>query len=188
MNKLEKKIFYKEKPVTYVTEGKGNAVVLLHGFLESRSMWDHFSTVLSDDFLVISIDLPGHGQTATFSETPTMDFMAGIVKTVLDHEDIKKCVMIGHSMGGYVTAEFANLFPHYLSGIGFFHSQVAGDNEEARKNRDRTIKLIEKYRVSFIKSFIPDLFAPGNVEVFKNEIEQLKNEAATMKVEAIVAA
>ncbi|MCD4695509.1 MAG: alpha/beta hydrolase, partial [Bacteroidales bacterium] len=42
--------------------------------------------------------------------------------------------------------------------------------------------------VSFIKSFIPDLFAPGNVEVFKNEIEQLKNEAATMKVEAIVAA
>ena len=188
MEKQEKRITYLGKLVSYHSEGKGNVIVLLHGFLESKTMWHFFSSQLSPNFRVVSIDLPGHGKTDSFSDSHTMKLMAEIVKAVLIKEGIEKCVMIGHSMGGYVTAEFAHLFSDQLLGIGLFHSQVSADNDEARKNRDRTIELIIKNKKSFIKNFIPDLFAPENIETFKDEIEKLKDEAIMMDKVAIVAA
>lgn len=188
MKKLEKSIEFSGKSVNYQIEGSGKTIVLLHGFMESLTMWQYFSTQLSETFQVLSIDLPGHGKTDFFADTHTMELMADVVKAVLDHEGINKCVMIGHSMGGYVTAEFANLFPDKLLGIGLFHSQVSDDNEEARKNRGRTIELIKKQRLSFINNFIPDLFDPANVETFKDEIAQLIDESSQMETGAIVAA
>ncbi|MCF8367838.1 MAG: alpha/beta hydrolase [Bacteroidales bacterium] len=185
---MERKLVLSGNTVSYRLEGKGNTIVLLHGFLESKTMWNFFSRQLSKKFQVLSIDLPGHGKTDVFSQIHTMKLMAEVVNTVLENERISKCAMVGHSMGGYVTAEFASLFAAKLSGICFFHSQVEGDDDEAKKNRDRTIELIEKYKVSFIRSFIPDLFAPENLELYTSDIEKLKAEAGLMTEGAIVSA
>ena len=84
------------------SSSNGPCIVLLHGFLESLCIWDEFVNELSKDFKVLTIDLPGHGKTENFSEVHTMEFMAETVKAVLEHLKIEKCVLIGHSMGGYV--------------------------------------------------------------------------------------
>ncbi len=103
-------------------------------------------------FKVIAIDLPGFGQSDNFSEVHSMEFMAGVVKDVLDQEEVSSCVITGHSMGGYVSLAFLEQFPAYLKGLILFHSHAAADTDEAKKNRERTVKIVEANKKDFIKS------------------------------------
>jgi pimeloyl-ACP methyl ester carboxylesterase len=173
--------------INYRDAGSGDPVVLLHGFLGSLEVWNQFTDSLSMNYRVICIDLPGHGKTGCFADVHSMDFMAGTVKNVLDTLMIKKAVIIGHSMGGYVALSFANLYPGFLKGLSLFHSHAAADNEEAKMNRTRTIQIVEQDKAGFIGQFIPDLFAPENVEVYHEEIRQLKQIATNTPKEGIKA-
>ncbi len=56
-----------------------------------------------------------------------MEFMATAIKELLDNLDINKACLVGHSLGGYVTLAFLELFPDYLSGYSLFHSQPFPD-------------------------------------------------------------
>ncbi|TAF85190.1 MAG: alpha/beta fold hydrolase, partial [Flavobacteriia bacterium] len=58
-----KMLHYKNTKISYTEQGKGTAVVLLHGFLENQSMWDELIPELSKKYRIITIDLFGHGQT-----------------------------------------------------------------------------------------------------------------------------
>jgi pimeloyl-ACP methyl ester carboxylesterase len=91
-------------------------------------------------------------------------------------------------MGGYVTLDFAKQFPELLSGICLFHSQAAADNEQAMENRRRTVNIVKLNRAGFIQQFIPDLFAPANVEEFADEIMELQKQAANISAKGIIAA
>jgi len=181
------KLFHDEI-INYEIEGTGDTIILLHGFLESLEIWDYFSKNLSNEYRVIRIDLPGHGKSDIIDSVHTMELMADSVKSVLDEEDIKKCVMVGHSMGGYTTLAFADQYPDYLKGIALFHSAAHADSEEIKINRDRTIKIVEKDRAGFINNFIPGLFAPDSIATFSEEIENLKKQAANTSKQAIIAA
>ena len=171
-------IKFKTHRVSYKDEGNEKAIVLLHGFMESLHIWDDFTDVLSKSFRVVRVDLPGHGGTSVMGEVHTMALMAEVVKTVLDALKIDKCVMVGHSMGGYVALEFAKQFPDLLAGFCLFHSHAAADNAEAKENRRRTINIVKLNRAGFIQQFIPELFAKSNVEKFAGEIQNLQNQSA----------
>ncbi len=179
---------FSNKNIHYQKEGSGQTIVLLHGFLECLDIWKYFTKKLSDEFKVISIDLPGFGLSDNFSETHTMEFMADAVKAVLDYEKIKTCVIAGHSMGGYVTLAFAEKYPKVLNGFCLFNSQAAADSEEAKINRDRVIKRIQKNSIDFINEFIPDLFAESNKAIFTDQIKELKIDASKTSKEGIIAA
>jgi len=183
-----KKINFNHHPISFNDEGDGPALVLLHGFMESLQIWDEFAQILSKSFRVVRIDLPGHGKTPVMYELHPMSLMAEVVKTVLEELQINKCVMVGHSMGGYVTLDFAKQFPELLSGICLFHSQAAADNEKERENRRRTINIVKMNRAGFIQQFIPDLFAPSNIEKYSGEILTLQRQAANTSAEGIIAA
>ena len=181
-------IEYRSQNVHFTDTGNGQVLVLLHGFTESLEIWNSFSGELSGSFRIICIDLPGHGRTANFAPVHDMELMAEIVHAVLSYCRVQKCVMLGHSMGGYVTLSFAYLYPEILKGLILFHSQTDADDEEARRNRDRAIEVVRQNRSGFINQFIPDLFAPVNRERLKNEIEVLKNQAGSISGKALVAA
>jgi len=175
------------KKVGYKIRGTGKCLVFLHGFLESMDIWDDFAASLSDEFKIITTDLPGHGNSELFGEVHSMELMADTVKAVLEHLQIQECVMIGHSMGGYVTMEFASKYPEYLRGIGLFHSSVFADTPEGKQNRERTIEIIRNDRQGFTHSFIPDLFAPANRSKFSFEINGLREKASKMSKDSIIA-
>jgi len=177
-----------KKKINYEIEGTGDTIVLLHGFLESLEIWDYYSENLSKEYRVVRIDLPGHGKSDVINSVHTMELMAEAVKTVLDKEGVNKCIMAGHSMGGYTTLAFAEQYPEYLKGLVLFHSAAHADSEEVKKNRDRMVKLVEQDRLGFINNFIPGLFAPDNIKRFSKEIDNLKNSAAQTSKKAIVAA
>ena len=185
---MEKQIIFQNKKINFTDAGSGNTLVLLHGFLGSLEIWKDFSKELSKKYRVICIDLPGHGKTENFSETHTMDFMAETVKFVLDYLGIEKCVMAGHSMGGYASLSFAAKYQDNLQGLCLFHSHAMPDTSEAKENRERAIKAVSLNRKGFINQFIPELFAPENLETLKEYIEDQKEKARQIPKETIIAA
>lgn len=185
---MTREIDLRGKKVRISDNGKGPAIVLLHGFLEDLSMWEYFSAKLSATYRVIAIDLPGFGGSDALGRKHSMEKMAVRVNEVLEYLSIQTCVMIGHSMGGYVTLAFAGAYPGKLSGFGLFHSHALADSPEAKENRDRAIAVVNSDHGKYIFNFFPDLFAEENVDHFRDEIVALQREAAKTHPRAIIAA
>jgi pimeloyl-ACP methyl ester carboxylesterase len=170
-------ILFKGKPVHFRSSGQGPALVLLHGFLESLSIWGDFEAELNQEFNVICIDLPGHGSSGVQAEVQSMSLMADAVKAVLDKLKVKECVMVGHSMGGYVALAFANQYPRALQGFCLFNSTALEDPPQKKKDRVRALKVIQMNPAIFVNEAIPNLFAPGNIDRFRADVERIKKEA-----------
>lgn len=183
----KEKIKFRDANIPYTVSGEGNVLVLLHGFLESKNIWNDFVTVLEKYFRVVCIDLPGHGESDCIGYVHEMEMNAEVVHIVLQHLQIKSCVMAGHSMGGYVTLAFAEKYPELLIGICMFHSTALPDSEEKKSDRDRTINIVKKDAMTFIRAVIPNLFAPANKEKYKAEIDELISGAAQMPTQGIIA-
>jgi pimeloyl-ACP methyl ester carboxylesterase len=107
--------------IAYFTQGQGEPVVLVHGWLSSAGInWalPGTSGQLAEHYQVIALDVRGHG----LSDKPTNDEAYGpeLVEDVvrlLDHLKIKKAHVVGYSMGGIITANFIARHPdRVLSG------------------------------------------------------------------------
>lgn len=111
---------FRKARIRYSDEGKGRTIVLIHGFPENLEIWKEFSAILSKGFRVIAIDLPGLGESENIGYVHTMDLMAKCVHSVLEELQLRKYVLVGHSMGGYVGLAFAELFPENIKGLCLF--------------------------------------------------------------------
>ncbi|MBR4803917.1 MAG: alpha/beta hydrolase, partial [Bacteroidales bacterium] len=140
------------------------------------------------DMRVISIDLPGHGKSDTFSEVHTMEFMAETVKAVLDAANVEECVMLGHSMGGYVTLAFAEKYSYLLRGFGLIHSQAMADSNEVVKQRLESIETAKANRPGYILDFITSLFDESKRGSFHSEIKEVGDISIETTLEGIAAA
>jgi len=174
--------------IAYTITGNGNAIVLLHGFLESKAIWEDFTEKLCCEFTIIAIDLPGHGGSPVIDGTHTMQLMAETVKAVLDAESIHSTIIVGHSMGGYVALQFASDYPEIIKGLVLFHSHAAADSEQVLEDRRRTINIVKQNHVGFIRHFIPLLFDQKYVEKHAADIQNLQEQATAMSSEAVIAA
>lgn len=162
--------------------------MLIHGFTESLKIWYDFKKKLARNFRVVLIDLPGHGKSSILDEVHSMEMMADSIKAVADHLNISSAVIIGHSMGGYVSLAFARKYNSLLKGMGLFHSTSLADSDENKEARERAIDVIRNNHSRFLLNFIPELFAPETRDIFRSEIQVLVDEAMSMDPKAIIAA
>lgn len=183
-----KTILFKNTKIAYSDEGKGTAVVLLHGFLENKTMWKAFIPELSKKNRVITIDLLGHGETDCLGYVHLMEDQADMVHQVLHELKIRKAVLIGHSMGGYVALAFAELYPDNVKGLVLLNSTSRADSEERKINRDRAIVAVKQNHAAFVRMSIANLFSEDNRERLTDEIERVKLEALKTPLRGIVAA
>ncbi len=182
-----KQILYKNTKISYSDTGKGTAVVLLHGFLENKNMWSEFISDFSKKNRVITIDLLGHGETECLGYIHSMEDNADVVHEVLSHLRIRKAVIVGHSMGGYVALAFAELYPDTLKAFVLLNSTSRADSEERKINRDRAVKAVKQNYANFIRLSIGNLFSEDNREKLTVEIEKVKTEALKTPLQGIVA-
>jgi pimeloyl-ACP methyl ester carboxylesterase len=92
--------------------------VFVHGWTCDSSSWGGQVPAFSDDHRVITLDLPGHGQ----SESPpdgkfSMDLFARAVEAVRAEADADRIVLVGHSMGAPVIREYAHSYPDRVAGL-----------------------------------------------------------------------
>lgn len=155
-------------------ERKGNGketLVLLHGFMENLSIWSDMEPHLSDNFSLLKIDLPGHGQSEIIAEVQTMELMAEEVKKVLDHENITKIHLLGHSMGGYVSLAFAEKHPEYLKSLTLFFSTYFPDDAEKKEQRIKSYRIIKDAFAHYARAGVPNLFNPNEKDILEGKIE-----------------
>jgi len=170
-------IFYKEK-------GSGVPVVLLHGFCETNEIWDELIPELADHAHLISIDLPGFGDSTLPKKPFSIADVASEVVSWLKEKGIKSPVLVGHSLGGYVALAMVRQDPAYFRKMVLFHSSVFADPEEKKENRNKTIDFVERNGVApFLETFVPTLFFDKN----HPSIPEVKNITARTTKETLIA-
>ena len=144
--------------IHYSESGTGNPIILIHGYCEDSRVWNSLSDSLSSEFRILCPDLPGFGKSDRLEET-SIEHVADEIAKWLDGLGINECLMIGHSLGGYVTLAFAEKYPERLSGYGLFNSTATADSEEKKKTRAAVEAFVNNYGAPrFIESLVPALF------------------------------
>ncbi len=179
---------FKNTKISYTDQGKGNAVILLHGFLENSTMWKYLAPVITQKNRVICIDLLGHGQTDCLGYIHSMEDMADAVHHVISELKIRKAIIVGHSMGGYVALAFAALYPEMMKGMVLLNSTSRADSEERIANRTRAIKAVKQNYVAAVRMSISNLFSEENREKLIAQIEWVREEALQTPLQGIIAA
>lgn len=161
---MKKSINYKGAEVFYTVKGKGEPVLLLHGFGENSSIWAGLADGLSD-YLLILPDLPGSGSSSELNQQKVaMSDYASCMAAILQEEKIDDVHFIGHSMGGYVAMEFANIYPDKLKSLCLFHSSAFADDEEKIATRRKSIEFINSHgSAAFLRTSIPALFQDADL-------------------------
>ena len=149
---------FQNKNIHYKTEGSGEVVVLLHGFLENESMWDEITKNLYKTKQVIRLDFPGFGESEYIEDLTSMESFADCTLQLLNKLNINSWSLIGHSMGGYIALELCKLFPRKIKHLILFHSSAKSDTESKKKDRDRAIKAVFEKKKVYLKTAIPFLF------------------------------
>lgn len=175
---MDKYIHFRDISGFYTDEGEGDTLVLVHGFCEDGSVWNHFSKSLSRNFRVIIPDLPGYRNSSLTNEELTIEWMADFLKAILDKEKVARAIIVGHSMGGYITLAFAEKYPELALKIALFHSHCFADNEEKKKSRQKSVDFIKQHGTTvFVEELYNNLFGQKFLSENKSVVEKLKTVA-----------
>jgi pimeloyl-ACP methyl ester carboxylesterase len=158
----EKNFTYQSSKIMYRITGSGRPVLLLHGFGEDGNIWQHQIDFLKEQYCLIIPDLPGSGKSEMIADM-SIEGMGECIKAIIDQEKLDTVVLLGHSMGGYITLAIAEKYPQLLSAFGLVHSSAYADNEEKKAARQKSIEFIKANGAyEFLKTAIPGLFLPGH--------------------------
>ncbi|HET7000251.1 MAG TPA: alpha/beta hydrolase [Puia sp.] len=182
-----KKIIFRECELVYEIRGKGTVVMLVHGFTEDRRIWDPFLSGIENKYQWIIPDLPGSGDSVYNNSLKSLSDFAEFIPALLESENIHELILIGHSMGGYISLAFAEKYPDKIRALGLFHSSSYPDSEEKKESRNKNIRFIQNHDPSlFVEQSIPGLFSDSFKAEHPEEIQKLVDRYANFKRESLV--
>ena len=184
---MEKIILYQYKKIFYRSIGAGDPVMLVHGFGEDGNVWDKQVEYLKSKYHLIVPDLPGSGRSEMIDDM-TMEGMAEVLHTIIHEENIDKCTVIGHSMGGYITLALVESYWNHVNAFGLFHSSAFADTEEKKETRKKGIEFIKQHGAfEFLKTSTPNLFSPNSKLQIPNSIDEFINSLKEFTSQALIA-
>lgn len=113
---------YQNRSLHYLQQGEGEAVLLLHGLGSCAEHWSLQMQALSADYQVIAADFRGHGQSSPSTQAFTLQQLAADMLALLTHLEIKRCQLVGFSLGGMVAFELALLAPQCVQSLVIINS------------------------------------------------------------------
>lgn len=154
------------------TQKGDKTIVLLHGYLETLYIWQEFTDYLTKEgYRVISMDLPGHGLSGYNNPESDMEFSSRFVNDILNVCSVERCIVAGHSMGGYIAEKFLSLFPERTEALILLNSTPFADSAEKKEERLREIKVIEEGKLQYLASLsIPKMYATSNLRRMDEKI------------------
>jgi pimeloyl-ACP methyl ester carboxylesterase len=176
---MKNSIHTAENAIRFHSQGEGSAIVLLHGFPLDSGIWKKPAEILSRQFRVILPDLPGFGASSAVPVPESLDAVALQLQEMLKTENVDRCVMVGHSMGGYITLAFAEKFPGLLSGFGLLHATAAADSSEKQLARKKSLDAISRLgSLAWVNQMIPGLFSATFLKEYPETVQSLIGSAA----------
>ncbi len=103
---------------------------------EDSGIWENIIPEFRNEYNIIAL-------ICRQMKAPRWNQLAAFIKQTLDEQKIGSCIMIGHSMGGYITLAFAEKYPDMLSKFGLFHSTAYADNDEKRGTK-KNVEFIQQ--------------------------------------------
>ena len=126
--------------IHYEVHGSGPTILLSHGYSSTSRMWDGQVAALKDRYRVIVWDFRGHGESdypsdqSQYSEALTV----GDMKALLDHVGVKKAIVAGLSLGGYMSLAFHATHPEMVGALMLFDTGPGFKKDEARAKWNET--------------------------------------------------
>ena len=138
--------------IDFEIHGKGSpTLVFIHGWSCDKTYWSEQTSFFSQNFKIVTIDLPGHGNSGVNRTNWTMSKFGEDVVTIVNKLNLKQVILIGHSMGGPIAIEAALRIPDKVIGIVTVDSGALLD-----PTKDPTKKFVEgllsKLRSDFPKT------------------------------------
>jgi pimeloyl-ACP methyl ester carboxylesterase len=184
---MQKKLLYRGEELVYEIRGTGLPVMLVHGFTEDRRIWDPLLNGIENKYKWLLPDLPGSGESAFNKSFSQLKNFAGVLHAILENENIRELVLIGHSMGGYISLAFAEKYPGKIRALGLFHSSSYPDSAEKKESREKNIRFIQKHDPAlFVEQAIPGLFSESFKSEHPDEIRKLTDRYANFSRESLV--
>jgi pimeloyl-ACP methyl ester carboxylesterase len=185
---MQKSLTFKNATISFSDQGTGTAVVLIHGFLENTTMWKNVVPEISKRNRVVTIDLLGHGKTDCLGSIHTMELFAETITALLKELRIRKCILVGHSLGGYIALAFAEKHPQKVKGLCLMNATSNEDTSERKALRLRANKMIANNFRNVVRMSFANLFGPKSKTIFKEEIELAISEALQTSMQGYIAA
>jgi pimeloyl-ACP methyl ester carboxylesterase len=112
-----------------------NGLVFVHGGGAHAYWWAPLAATFASEYRVVAVDLSGHGESDHRSEYEIEQWAAEVVTVARDEGIAGKPVVVGHSMGGFVTIATAALFGDELAGAIICDSPVDAPDPEVESFR-----------------------------------------------------
>lgn len=144
----------------YEEHGQGTPVIFLHGFPFDHTIWEPLIPLLAGDARLIFPDLRGFGKSPVTKGIYTMRLMAEDIYQLVNRLGIQKAVLVGHSMGGYISLAFAHAYPAMLMGLGLVATQAAADTPERRQARFKTAESVAHKGAHIVASNLANSLTP----------------------------
>ncbi|MEA9357589.1 alpha/beta hydrolase [Bacteriovorax sp. PP10] len=99
--------------ISYEVSGNGEtALLFVHGWLGNKRWWDSQRDFFSDKYLIVQMDLAGHGDSGRMRTKWTAENYAKDIVAVADDLSVKDIILVGHSMSGVYATEAAVKIPN----------------------------------------------------------------------------
>lgn len=158
----------------YADVGSGPAVLLLHAFPLSGTMWRHQLTRLGGRYRLIVPDLRGFGATDAPPGVVSMDQYADDAAALLAHVGVARAAVVGLSMGGYVAFALWRRHAERVAALVLADTRPGADGDEARATRETNARLAEEQGVGAVADkLIPSLVAPHAPQALRDELRAI---------------
>jgi pimeloyl-ACP methyl ester carboxylesterase len=159
------------------------SLIFIHGFLCSAAIWNDFLINFKNDYNTYLIHLPGHTGNGEKIET-IKELAKQIALTILEHE-IKEIHLIGHSLGGYISGELANISTVEIKSVTLINSYLSSDSKEKKADRDKAIRAVKITPSIFTDNVIERLFLEKNRTAQQKKIKEVQRNAKKIKAQTI---
>jgi 3-oxoadipate enol-lactonase len=145
---------------THSRFGQGTPMVLIHGYPFDHTIWYDMVPFLENDFELLLPDLRGFGLSGIVESQYTIADMASDIAGLLDHLDVEKAYIAGHSMGGYIALAFAQQYPKRILGLGLVSTRAVADTPEQKQGRYAAAEEILRSGVQPVAESMPAKLTP----------------------------
>lgn len=145
--------------INFCSAGTGEpALVFIHGWSCDKSYWNEQMAAFGKKYRVVAIELAGHGESGLERKDYTMQSFGEDVSAVVNKLGLKKVILIGHSMGGYVIIEAARQLKEKVIGLVGADTYQGLEDEMTEEQIDQFLKPFKENFVHRTKEFVKTMF------------------------------